>query len=136
MVAAVLGRDGMQAVLSGGGNLLFGAGGNDCKSIAAFRLVIGGAAALYVLGAREPRRFDNEQLTRDLAFFARALERAIRAWLDLPKLIPRNRTQLLWARQKSSHGAAKPRKVLNRQDSKTPRRMLRAKARGTRASLP
>jgi uncharacterized protein YigA (DUF484 family) len=86
LAAAVLGRDGKEVVLSGGGNVLLGAGGGDCKSIAAFRLVIGDPAALYVLGAREPRRFENEQLTRDLAFFARALERAIRAWLDLPKL--------------------------------------------------
>ena len=90
IAAAVLGRDGTHTVLSGGGNLLFGPGGGECKSIAAFRLVIGDPAALYVLGAREPRRFDNEQLTRDLAFFARALERAIRAWLDLPKFIPAN----------------------------------------------
>jgi hypothetical protein len=86
IASAVLGRDGTHAVLSGGGNLLLGAGGGDCRSIAAFRLVIGAPAALYVLGAREPRRFENEQLTRDLGFFARALERAIRAWLDLPKL--------------------------------------------------
>jgi uncharacterized protein YigA (DUF484 family) len=86
IASAVLGRAGTHAVLSGGGNLLLGAGGGECKSIVAFRLVIGDPAALYVLGAREPRRFDNEQLTRDLAFFARALERAIRAWLDLPKL--------------------------------------------------
>ena len=77
-------------MLSGGGNLLFGPGGSECKCIAAFRLTIGDRAALYVLGAREPRRFDNEQLTRDLIFFARALERAIRAWLDLPKFIPAN----------------------------------------------
>ena len=82
---AVLGRDGTLAVLSGGGNLLLGAGGSECKSIAAFRLVIGDPAALYVLGAREPRRFESGHQTSDLAFFARALERAIRAWLHLPK---------------------------------------------------
>lgn len=86
LVSAVLGRDGREAVLSGGGNLLLGAGGNECRSIAAFRLTVGDRAALYVLGAREPRRFDGGHQLADLAFFARALERAIRAWLDLPKL--------------------------------------------------
>jgi len=84
LAAAVLGRDGTHTVLSGGGNLLFGAGGAECKSIAVFRLVIGDPAALYVLGAREPRRFESGHQTSDLQFFARALERAIRAWLDLP----------------------------------------------------
>jgi uncharacterized protein YigA (DUF484 family) len=86
LAAAVLGRDGREVVLSGGGTLLLGAGGAECRSIAAFRLVIGDPAALYVLGAREPRRFESEHQVRDVAFFARALERAIRAWLDLPKL--------------------------------------------------
>jgi uncharacterized protein YigA (DUF484 family) len=86
LAAAVLGRDGTHTVLSGGGNLLLGAGGAECKSIAVFRLLIGDPAALYVLGAREPRRFDSGHQLRDIAFFARALERAIRAWLDLPKL--------------------------------------------------
>jgi hypothetical protein len=86
LAAAVLGRDGREVVLSGGGTLLLGAGGVECRSIAAFRLVIGEPIALYVLGCREPRRFDSEHQLRDVAFFARALERAIRAWLDLPKL--------------------------------------------------
>lgn len=86
LAAAVLGRDGNQAVLSGGGTLLLGQGGAECRSIAAFRLVIGDPAALYVLGAREPHRFDSEHQMADIGFFARALERAIRAWLDLPKL--------------------------------------------------
>ena len=86
LATAVLGRDGKEAVLSGGGTLLLGAGGAECRSIAVFRLVIGDPAALYVLGAREPRRFENGHTLRDVAFFARALERAIRAWLDLPKL--------------------------------------------------
>ena len=86
LAAAVLGRDGREVVLSGGGTLLLGPGGAECRSIAVFRLVIGDPAALYVLGAREPRRFESEHQLSDVAFFARALERAIRAWLDLPKL--------------------------------------------------
>ena len=43
-------------------------------------------AAVYALGAREAGCFESAQSTTDLSFFARALERAIRAWLDLPKL--------------------------------------------------
>ena|ERR1700761_4661101 len=82
---AFLGREN-GAVLSGGGEVLLGV--NDCKSIAVFRLRIGRdtPAALYVLGARGEGRFEGEETAADLIFFARALERAIRAWLDLPKL--------------------------------------------------
>jgi uncharacterized protein YigA (DUF484 family) len=83
---AVLGRDSLGAVLSGGGEALLGA--SDCNSLAVFRLRIGRdtPAALYVLGARNEGRFEGEETAADLSFFARALERAIRAWLDLPKL--------------------------------------------------
>ncbi len=85
--AAVLGREGMGAIFSGGGELLLGPGGAKCRSLAAFRLKIGREtpAALYVLGAGEAGRFEGEETAADLRYFARALERAIRAWLDLPK---------------------------------------------------
>jgi len=83
LVDALLGRDGAAAVLSSGSSVLLGNG--DCRSLATFRLKIGDPAALYVIGAREERRFDDEQMIADLTYFARALERAIRAWLDLPK---------------------------------------------------
>lgn len=84
-VAAVVGPDGMGAILSGGGELLFGRTG--FRSLAAFRLRIGRDTppALYVLGAVAEGRFDGHDREADLGFFARALERAIRAWLDLPK---------------------------------------------------
>jgi uncharacterized protein len=83
--AAVLGPDGMGAILSGGAEILLGC--RDCASLAVFRLRIGRdtPAALYVLGAREAGRFEGEETAQDLGFFARALEHAIRAWLDLPK---------------------------------------------------
>lgn len=83
---AVLGVDSPGAVLSGGGAALLGA--PECKSLAVFRLRIGRdtPAALYVLGAKSEGRFEGEETAADLSFFARALERAIRAWLDLPKL--------------------------------------------------
>jgi len=83
--AAVLGPDGTGAILSGGGELLLGC--VDCESLAVFRLRIGRdtPAALYVLGAHAAGRFEGEETAQDLGFFSRALEHAIRAWLDLPK---------------------------------------------------
>ena len=86
-ITAVLGREGMGAILSNGGEMLLGPGGGHCKSLAAFRLRVGRDAppALYVLGAREAGRFEGEEQEAGLRYFARALERAIRAWLDLPK---------------------------------------------------
>ena len=83
--AAVLGPDGMGAILSGGGELLFGRDGGTFKSLAVFRLRIGQPAALYVLGAHADGRFEGRATEAELGYFARALERAIRAWLDLPK---------------------------------------------------
>jgi uncharacterized protein len=85
---AVLGRDGTGAILSGCGEMLLGAAGGECRSLAVFRLRIGRdtPSAIYVLGAREAGRFDGAEVAADIGFFARALERAIRAWLDLPKL--------------------------------------------------
>jgi uncharacterized protein len=82
-VTAVVGPDGMGAILSGGGELLFGRTGY--RSLAAFRLRIGSQPALYVLGSLAENRFDGQSCEADLGLFARALERAIRAWLDLPK---------------------------------------------------
>jgi uncharacterized protein len=82
-VTAVVGPDGMGAILSGGGELLFGRSG--FRSLAAFRLRIGRLPALYVLGAAAEGRFEERESEADLGYFARALERAIRAWLDLPK---------------------------------------------------
>ena len=86
--SAILGSDGLGAILGGGGEILFGAHGAAFKSLAVFRLRIGRdtPAALYALGAGEAGRFEGIETTNDLSFFARALERAIRAWLDLPKL--------------------------------------------------
>jgi uncharacterized protein YigA (DUF484 family) len=86
-VRAVLNNE-AGAILSGGGEMLLGPSGAQCKSLAAFRLKIGKDTppALYVLGAYEIDRFDGAEVEGDLRYFARALERAIRAWLDLPKI--------------------------------------------------
>lgn len=86
-VAKVLNNE-AGAILSGGGEMLLGPSGAQCKSLAAFRLKIGRdtPSALYVLGARDAGRFEGDETESDLRYFARALERAIRAWLDLPKI--------------------------------------------------
>jgi len=85
---AVLGRDGTGAILSAGGELLLGQGAAGYKSVAVFRVKIGrdAPAALFVLGALKEAAFEDEGIATDLRFAARALERAIRAWLDLPKI--------------------------------------------------
>ena len=85
---AVLGRDSMGAILSRGGELLLGGSGQDCRSLAAFRLKIGPEAppALWVLGAFASGAFEGDDTTQDLRYAARALERAIRAWLALPRI--------------------------------------------------
>ncbi len=82
-VTAILGPEGMGAILSGGGELLFGRDGAGFKSLAALRLRIGREApgALYVLGAIAEGRFEEREIEADLGYFARALERAIRAKL-------------------------------------------------------
>jgi hypothetical protein len=87
-ISAILGSDGMMGVLASGGELLLGPGGETCRSVAIFRLRIGTDTppALYVLGATAPGGLESDEAAADLGFFARALERAIRAWLDLPKL--------------------------------------------------
>ncbi|HEY0281734.1 MAG TPA: hypothetical protein VGC27_03815 [Rhizomicrobium sp.] len=79
-VTAVLGPGGSGAILSGGGELLFGPGGGAYKSLAAFRLRLGGGA-LYVLGAEAEGCFEGREIEADLGYFARGLERAIRAKL-------------------------------------------------------
>jgi len=85
---AVLGQGGTGAILSGGGEMLLGPAGAGFRSIAAFRVKIGrdAPAALLVLGAAREAAFEDDSVANDLRFAAKALERAIRAWLDLPKI--------------------------------------------------
>lgn len=92
-VSAVVGPNGTGAILSGGGELLFGPSGAPCNSLAAFRLRLGEGAppALYVLGAFAEGGFEGREIESDLGYFARALERALRAklnekWLDQAKV--------------------------------------------------
>jgi uncharacterized protein YigA (DUF484 family) len=84
---AMLGPGGTAAILSEGGERLLGAGGHDCRSLPVFRLKIGreGPAALWVLGAVSAGQF-GQDAAEELHYAARALERAIRAWLALPRI--------------------------------------------------
>lgn len=65
---------------------LFADGGKDLKSVAVFRLRIGPNTppALFAVGSKMLDRFDDDSETREIGYFVRALERIIRAWLDLP----------------------------------------------------
>lgn len=87
-IGAILGPGGMRAVLAGGGSILIGPEGRDCRSVSVFRLRLGreAPAAAYVLGAAVEGSLEGDHASADLGFFARSLERAIRAWLELPKL--------------------------------------------------
>jgi hypothetical protein len=84
--AALLGQDQASTLLQGGGAMLLGPAARNCRSVAVFRVHIGpkAPALLYVLCAREPDRFERGE-EADLCYFAKALERTMRAWLDLPK---------------------------------------------------
>ncbi len=87
VVLRILGRDGSGVILSNGGEVLLGPAGRGCRSMAVFRLRLGADTppAVFVLGARAPFCFEGEESSEEIGYFARALERAIRAWLDLPK---------------------------------------------------
>jgi len=80
-VTAVLGPGGMGAILSGGGEILFGPEGAAFKSLAALRLRLRNLSALYVLGATAEDRFEGREIEAELGYFARGLERAIGAKL-------------------------------------------------------
>src|SRR4051812_9320832 len=85
--AALLGQEQACAVLPGGGAMLLGSVVRDCRSVAVFRVYVGpeAPALLYVLCAREGGRFEGEE-EADLCYFAKALERTMRAWLGLPRV--------------------------------------------------
>lgn len=70
-----------------GDPLVFGAGAGLVASEALIRLSISPATppALLALGSRRPDQFHPGQGTELLIFLAAALERSIRAWLDLPE---------------------------------------------------
>ena len=86
-IGALLAREAAGALMNAGAYPALFAGAGPMQSVAIFRLKIGPKAppALFALGARASDRFSDEGETREIAYFVRALERSIRAWLDLPK---------------------------------------------------
>lgn len=93
----LLGPGGVDRVLEPGHDMLlrprargepaiFGSAASLVRSEALLRLKISPAApaGLLALGSRKENRFHPGQGTELLGFLARALERSIRAWLDLP----------------------------------------------------
>jgi uncharacterized protein YigA (DUF484 family) len=80
-------REAAGALMKGGAHgPLFGGANTKLRSVAAFRLRIGPKTppVLYAVGCVNETRFDDESELREIAYFVRALERAMRAWLDLP----------------------------------------------------
>lgn len=84
---SLIGRDAIGAILRGGHEPLFAGALGALQSVAIFRIDLGPTAppALFAVGAIDAERFEDECETREIAHFVRALERAIVAWLDLPK---------------------------------------------------
>ncbi len=70
-----------------GQTALFGAAASLISSQALIRLQVSRKTppALLALGSRRPKQFHEGQRTELLTFLARALERSIRAWLNLPE---------------------------------------------------
>jgi uncharacterized protein YigA (DUF484 family) len=87
LVGSLIGKDAIGAVLRSGHEPLFAGSLNGLQSVAIFRLDLGSALppALIALGANAEDCFEDECETREIAYFVRALERAIVAWLDPPK---------------------------------------------------
>ena len=69
-----------------GQTALFGAAASLISSQALIRLQVSRKTppALLALGSRRAKQFHEGQRTELLTFLARALERSIRAWLNLP----------------------------------------------------
>ena len=87
LVDSLIGQDAIGAVLRGGHESLFAGSLGGLQSVAIFRIGLGPTAppALFAVGSVMTDRFEDESETREIAHFVRALERAIGAWLDLPK---------------------------------------------------
>jgi uncharacterized protein len=84
LVDSLIERDAVGALLRGASHPALFPNQPDCTSTAIFRLRIGPKIppGLYAVASRDSARFDDEGETREIAYFARALERTIRAWLD------------------------------------------------------
>jgi uncharacterized protein YigA (DUF484 family) len=75
------------AVVTGDAPSLLFPAGLVPRCAAVFRLRFGrrSPSALYAVGSHDLARFDDEGETREIAHFVRALERAMRSWLEPPQ---------------------------------------------------
>ena len=84
LIDSLIERDAVGALLRGASHAALFPERPDLLATAIFRLRIGPRTppALYAVAAADPARFDDESETREIAYFARALERTIGAWLE------------------------------------------------------
>jgi uncharacterized protein YigA (DUF484 family) len=87
LINSLIGWDAIGAVLHGGHESLFAGDLSAVRSVALFRLTIGanGPPAAFAVATAAEGRLEDEFETREIAFFVRALERVLVAWLDRPK---------------------------------------------------
>ncbi|MEY4879430.1 MAG: hypothetical protein RJB62_899 [Pseudomonadota bacterium] len=83
-VQRLLAADAVGAVLKGNAYTALFPGAGLLQSVAVFRMNFGDASppALYAVGSHDPDRFDDDGETREIAYFVRAMETTIRAWLQ------------------------------------------------------
>jgi uncharacterized protein YigA (DUF484 family) len=84
LVDSLIERDAVGALVRGASHPELFPDHEELLSTAIFRLRIGPRTppALYAVASLDPTRFDDEGETREIAYFTRALERTIGAWLD------------------------------------------------------
>jgi uncharacterized protein YigA (DUF484 family) len=83
VVETLIERDAAGSVIKHAHATLLGGAIVPMPSTAVFRLRRGSnRSALYVVGMQEPECFNDGSETREIAYFVRALEHMIRAWLD------------------------------------------------------
>lgn len=88
LVDALIERDAVGALVRGASHPELFPDQDDLLSTAIFRLRVGARVppALFAVGSIDADRFDDEGETREIAYFARALERSIGAWLDRSRI--------------------------------------------------
>jgi uncharacterized protein YigA (DUF484 family) len=84
IVDVLVARDAVGALLRGISHPALFPGRPELVATAIYRLRIGPRTppALFAVASTEGTRFDDDAETREIAYFARALERTIGAWLD------------------------------------------------------
>lgn len=87
LIGKLITHENVGAVLAGEASRALYPEAAHMQSVAVFRMRFGPRtpAALFAVGSRDERRFDGPGETREIAYFVRALEATIRAWLNPSK---------------------------------------------------